>query len=300
MFVPVVLAGLLVSQAEPEVPKEKAPSGSLPELSEDSFEQESDPADDAPAPELRSTAEWRKYVMAWRRDVSANHLPGYQFSQEAKQPLLSIRDQSAVPAIVALLKTERERRIRMAYMEALSKIGGKKALDTLVSLSLDDRDARFGYQRLAGELIGKMRNRREAIAQYAKSLKSAKTRDATFAALRSANLTEPVSPGELPDPALTASLIDGLLVQTRQMVPGYVLRGHGSSYSRSQGYSWRRTYVQGMVPVAATVLNSNALSALREYTSEDFGYDQDAWRRWYLSRKRGFSEELGKRDFLRE
>ena len=282
MFIPVLVVGLLFTQTESE-PREKLLQ-EREQRAEELLEEEAEQLQDGGVPETRSTPEWRKYITAWRRDVLAGYAPGYQFSDEAKQPLLGIRDPKAVPAIIALLKTERERRIQTAYMEALAKIGGKAALDTLVRLSLDDR---YSYRRHAAQFIAQMPNRREAIPGYAKGLKGESTRDAALDALRISGLTEPVTANEILDPILTMSLIDALLVEQTWKVPIATYR----EWSKIRGMDRYRSFRTELIPVKGMVPNEQARTVLREYTGQDFGYDEDTWKRWYVSRNRGPMEE---------
>ncbi len=208
----------------------------------------------------------------------ASYAPGYQFSDEAKQPLLGIRDPKAVPAIIALLKTERERRIQTAYMEALAKIGGKAALDTLVRLSLD---ARYSYRRHAAQFIAQMPNRREAIPEYATGLKREETRRAALEALSFAKLVELLSIGEFSDSTLTSALIDSLY-SLRTVRAGRTIKYRVAGTGPAHNYGGYIT----KPPIVATVPNQTAHDLLVHSTGQDFGYDQQAWRSWHQSWQR--------------
>jgi hypothetical protein len=278
MLTYVLVAGLLFGQiGNAAAPQPPADPGRVPtEIVTDRREsvQELEPA----PPSARPTGEWRSTITAWRREVLARSEPGYQFSADDLRPLLAIRDRKAVPALLALLKTERERRVRTAYMEALATIGGKSALDALVRLSLDDS---YGYQRLAAGLISRMPNRDEAIPEYAKALAIDRTRGPALDALRRCGLTEPLPYGQPPDPVLTKALIDSLVVKQVQTVPAFRYREWYGVRGLDYG-----TYRRGYVPVEGIACNDPARTVLKNYTGQDFGYDQDAWTEWCASQER--------------
>lgn len=102
-------------------------------------------------------------------------------------------------------------------------------------------------------------------------------------ALSISRLAQPLSMTEEPDPALTNALINTLVVieTGRVWVGGSKSRRGFSGSTGSHAYWWRGGYV----PVQQRLSNPQALKTLTEYTGEDYGYDQQAWKRWYQKSK---------------
>jgi len=288
MRVLVTLFGLVCGQIE-------APSDSpLPDVSGD-VEVGEEPAEvkasEEPPLESRSTAEWRKGFMAWRRQAVSAVPARYPLREEDLALLDRVRDRNAVSAIAALYKQERDLRVRMAYLRALSHIETTPAIEMLVQVSLADKEVRL--RRLAAEGIAKMRNRKEAVELLARAIRNGKNRERALEVLDNAELTAPVSPGELPDPALTTALIDSLWVPQikwveRELRASWTSPAPGTTHGTCSNYYYGRF----RVPVEVTVQAPPVLETLRRYSGEEYGYDQDAWRAWYNARQREFAEQV--------
>ena len=89
--------------------------------------------------EFRSTVEWRRFFVRWRQQAVAAVPAAYPLAGQDLALLGRVRDAQAVPALVALLKQERDLRVRAAYVVTFGQIETASAVKALVAVSLDDK-----------------------------------------------------------------------------------------------------------------------------------------------------------------
>jgi hypothetical protein len=235
--------------------------------------------------EPRSTGEWRKFLVQWRQHAVAAVPARYPLDAEDLAQMARVRDAQAVPALVGLLKQERDLRVRAAYIETLGGIHTTLAVQTLVAISLDEKTD--WLQHLAAEQIGKMANREDSMEPYARALRNGKHRDRALDALNRSGLTSPRRSSEPPNPTLTAALIDALWVpQIEWVESASYWAGSQSNPALPRGLDYAWVYRHGLVPVKKLVEHPVVHEALRRYTGADYGYDQTAWRVWHSARAR--------------
>jgi hypothetical protein len=235
--------------------------------------------------EARSSGEWRKFLVQWRQHAVAAVPARYPLAAEHRASIARVRDGQAVPALVALLKQERDLRIRAAYFEILGRIDTAPAVQALVTASLGDETG--WLRQLAAEQMEKMSNRDAATEPYARAVRNGRFRERALEALNRSGLTSPRSSSELPNPTLIAALIDAIWVPQIEWVQGeFYFEGaqRNPSIEPPNDHFW--AYRRGMVPVEKLVKNPVAHETLRRYSGEDYEYDQVTWRAWYGTRRR--------------
>ena len=232
-----------------------------------------------------STGEWRKQLEEWRQWIrEADRKGPDERGEAAKEQIRGIRDVNAVRPLEAMLSDGREH-WRTVFLEPLARIGGRQALKTLVRVSVMDSNVRV--REAAARQIGGMENGRDAIPEYIKYLRSAQYSDEAAEALSWSGLAQQVSIIDEPDPALTNALINALVLKGTKDIPMIYRRYYGSfqprvgGYHASSGSVSERVYV----PVHFPLPNPKVLETLVEYTGENYGYDQNAWKRWYQKRR---------------
>jgi hypothetical protein len=224
---------------------------------------------------VAQAAEWRVKLKEWRRWMTTiTDDPAGQNSDTAIANIRAIDDPTAIPVILALLKNEKNARVRRALIEPLISLGGPEAVEALVVLSVEDANPVL-RERAAEGLVRKpeLEKYRD---RYIKYLGSPKHASAAAVALRLTRLAAPVSTVEQPEPKLTRALTKAILAKTKKVVPYRVAYDTGwiphiNGEFRSRGYGER------MVEVYVPEPNPEVLTTLQEYTGRDYGYDQNAW-----------------------
>lgn len=233
--------------------------------------------------ETMSPAEWKRQLREWLELLRANHRRRDDSADQLKARIREIRDPNAVAGLEAVLSDGGDYP-RIVFLEALARIGGARALRRLVRVSVTDTNV--SVRKAAAEWIGEMENRQEAVPEYIKYLRADRYSGAAAEALSMSRLTRQLSVVEEPDPALTNGLINALIVSRSKVIAVdygryYFGPGAGPGTGIMSGFDGRRAYVRAHYAVR----NAQALKALTEYTDENYGYDRDAWRRWYQTRK---------------
>jgi hypothetical protein len=246
------------------------------------------PAPAAPAaarPDPAEVAQWRKNLLEWRRWFLSEKLDPERSPALARQNIAAIDDAAAVPAIVAVLKAEKNPQLRRVLVQPLLNLGGKDALKLLVQLSVEDENPLLREEACAG-----LRDRPELaehLDQYLEYLKKKRqgvnVRYATEAAeaLMLVGLTAPRAEGELPNEKLVRGLTGAL--DTAPVVDDALKRDWIPDPRDSKARQKRRSPLAGRVPVVETP-NPVVLAALVEHTGEDFQYDKAAWISWLEKR----------------
>jgi len=215
------------------------------------------------------TVEWRRKVQLWRSWI----VKGRDNAGQGQTNLKEIRDPQAAEALADALREENDPRLKQAlkllYIDVLSRLDSGAAHSGFVWAGLNDADAQVREKAL--EALAATGSPL-AIAAFVKALQSDDNRLIHRAAVALSYMRRPE--------ATTLPLIDALITEHKRTVGGGGIQptfsGNGSG-----GLS------MGGKPQVIKVKVQNepvlhALSAL--YPGTNFGFDQDAWRKWYVAR----------------
>ncbi len=211
--------------------------------------------------------QWFGTLKRWRiwLDESAR-------ADQARDSLLAIRDSHAVPALAQLLHSERDRAVRMLYVQALAAVGTPAAMRTLVDHSLDDGDEEIRLACL-DRIVGQPTP--EIVAAYVAALKS----DSNARINRAARAL-----GRLGDRSAVGPLIDSLVtthvVKEGDENPNSV----NAAFSPQAGMAFSTG--SAVRKVQRTFNNQPVLDALVALTGGvNLNFDERAWKTWYASQK---------------
>lgn len=145
--------------------------------------------------------------------------------------------------------------------------------------SVED-DAEY-VRQAAAELVKSGAERKDAIPDYVKYLRSPKFCTRAAIALRVSGVATRVSDSEPMDAHLADALVDALILTLAERIPvtyhqwfisGAVDAG-GVGFNAIEGPRTR------MVPIKIPLPNPEALKTLQEYSRSDYAYDQESWCR---------------------
>lgn len=252
-------------------------------------------AEDAPQqvgaakPDAASVLAWRQDLNEWRRWFLSEKLDPERSPDLAREKIEAIDDPAAVPALIAMLKTEKNARLRLVLVKPLVTIGGKDAVAFLVKLSVEDENPLLREEVSKG-LAGNQ-ELPPFLNTYLAYLKSPKSVENAAEALLWTKLIQPVSPGEKPDPKITTALINALNTVQEQIIPYKVAYDTGllvgpKGPHTTAGFRTARAWGtrEGMVKVRIPVPQPKVLTALQGYTGQDYQYADSEWKQWLQKR----------------
>ncbi len=213
----------------------------------------------------RLSADWRKRLERWRRDLSSSDP---QESRAAVESFAKLTDPAAARALVRLLSEERNEEVKALLIETAARIDHPGTVQALATLSLKDPDREVRQQCLE-HLV---RAKRPGLAEiYTRSLGSKNNVIVNRAAeaLRVAGATGAVSP-----------LIDAL-VTTHEFKQGRDTPQDTYSMDSRGGFQFGGGKAK---TTKVNAKNPDVLSALVELTGQNFGFDEQAWNRWLATR----------------
>jgi hypothetical protein len=221
--------------------------------------------------------QWLVKLKRWRADLATDS------AAQAYQLFEQLDDRLAVPALQKLLSQERQRKVKVLYLDALMRIGDAAAVQTLVQTALKDADKEIFLE--AADRLGKLPTHR-----ISKPLVDSLRDPDNVHVNRAAYVL-----GKTGDRRLVSPLVDALVrLHRTTVVPN---GGDTTSFGGDGSFGLSRGNEPKMVEVP--VQNQAVLEALVALTGQNFEYDQRAWRRWYdLERGRIFAE--GGTDFRRD
>jgi hypothetical protein len=209
-------------------------------------------------------ADWAKNIERLRR-----WLTGRQEDRvaEAHAELQAIRDPEAAEAVVEALQREKNPELKRLWLEILSHLDHRAAVDALVDRSLADPDEEVRYQSL--EYLIKS-GRPGLVMPYIRALKN---RDNEIVNRAGAAL------GQIGDRDAAGALIDALItthtIKISDANPDQIattFSSDGSAFSFGGG---------GPQVVRKNIQNPAVLNALVTLAGgASFDYDQAQWRRW--------------------
>jgi hypothetical protein len=201
-------------------------------------------------------------------------------ADDLKERIRNIRDPNALDALKVALADGSDYP-RIVFLEPLALIGGRDAFRTLVDVSVTDRNVLV--RKAAAEWLDKTGNAKDAIPQYVKYLRAPRYSASAARAVSTSGLTRELSSVETPDAALTNALISSLVIMERRIIPVKAWRLTLLPGKVDVGHRYQERVVYTRTQFAQQ--NEEALRTLIAYTGENYGYDQQAWRRWYEQRR---------------
>jgi tetratricopeptide (TPR) repeat protein len=231
---------------------------------------------EARAKEKLLAKQWLQRLKRWRGELADPNL-----TVAAYHKIAEVRDASAVGPLTELLQAESARDVKSLYIEVLAEIGSPPALQAIIDQSLNDPDVEVFH--CCADTLERL-SPPEAVEKYLKALKN----DNNVRLNRAGHML-----GRLGDKSVCGPLID-VLITTHQIIIGPGGRA-GESYSASFGSDGSSFQAGGSTTVYNRVAqNQEVLDALvRLSGGQSFGYDPEAWKRWYnAERARGGNVEL--------
>jgi hypothetical protein len=247
---------------------------------------ESVKSDDATS---QAEREWYAKVRVWLNWATGNHA---QRAADGLNNLKEINDPEALSALVQFLGKSERADVRRLFIEIAGRIEGPGPVVPLATLSVreDVRELR----ELALSMID------EAHYDQARQLVVSDLRDRNNILVRRAGTVLAKIGDETSVPALIRALVTTHSYKVRVPVQGYSFGVDGSIPSGSglppEIEIGLRTGVYDsvqvvpllgaaratkLIPVAINRENAEVLTALRQITERSFGYDENAWQRWW-------------------
>jgi hypothetical protein len=214
--------------------------------------------------EDRARKEWTGRLERLRRQVAEPAT-----ADRAAAEIRGISDPTAVPAVVAALAREPERRVRGWYVEALARIRSPEAVAALVVAALDHADDETrvaAVERLV--VIGP----HAAVPPLVAALHGPDNARVNRAA---------EALGRLGVPSAVGPLIDAL--QTKHVVVQGDGTGEGSMTAAFTPAGGGLSMGGGPKKTTVVAKNDRVLEALVALTGKNFEWDAAAWRAWLAS-----------------
>lgn len=257
-----------------------------------------EPKDDLPAGDAtaekseldpKATAEWYKKIGVWSKQAKLVPTPAEKVASDAAwEGIAAAADPAAVPALKKALASEKYIIAQRKYVGPIARSGGREALDFLVKLSVEP--ASDSLRQEAAEAIATMPNAEEAIPQYVRYLRVPKYCVYAARALSFNGLTKYRS-GKVPDPQLFQALVNSLILPDVTWVPVVQWFDTGVFMTRNGLTSRGSGIREGTVKKVDPKPNPFAEACLKEYTGQDYGYDQEAWKQWMQKERRGLERK---------
>jgi HEAT repeats len=210
--------------------------------------------------------QWYATLKRWRMWLDESSR-----AEQAHASILAIRDPHAVPALQQMFSSERDRDVRMLYVQALAAIATPAALRTLIDHSLDDGDEEI---RLACLDRIVAHPQPEVVAAYVAALKSQSNARLNRAAHALGRLGDKSAIGPLIDSLVTTHIVQEGDDNPNRMNAAFSPQG-GMAFST--GSSVRKE--------KRTFNNQPVLDALVALSGVNLNFDEKAWKTWYASQK---------------
>jgi hypothetical protein len=221
-------------------------------------------------------ADWNKKIEQLRRWLMGSRQDRIA---QARTEIEAIRDPEAAPAIVAVMRRERDPNLKRFWMEIVSRLNHPSATDALVDLSLNDADEETRHQAL--EYL--VRSHRRGIATpYIRTLKD---KDNVMVNRAAAAL------GQIGERDAIGPLIDALITKHKVKASDANPDQHAYTFSKdSQAFSFG-----GGAPqvVTQSMRNPAVLDALISLSGgPSFEYDQAQWRTWLAAQAKATAVDV--------
>ncbi|MCU0979031.1 MAG: HEAT repeat domain-containing protein [Pirellulaceae bacterium] len=223
----------------------------------------------------KQVKEWLQKVKTWRTAITKRR--GKE--QEALEAIRAIRDVAAAPALAEIVEDTREsRELRLVCIEVLGKLRCPAGWSAFIKRAVEDTDPHIREACL--DQLAQF-GTPQAVRACERLLASKDNIKVNRAAL---------CLGALQDPSATQPLINALVTEHKFILqssggsPGQMNLGFGNSPSgggNSFSAGGRPQMIEKKLQNEAVL---NALVAL--HPGINFGYDVEAWKRWYANKDR--------------
>jgi len=214
---------------------------------------------------------------------------------EAQASILAIDDPHAVKALVQMLMSDPLRKAKMLYINSLANIGDGAALQALILVSVNDPDEEIFHACL--DVINRSNDPR-AVHAYIDLLKNHNNVRVNRAAAALARLQNRSAIKPLIEALVTTHYVT---VTRGNSTPG----GVTTSFSRGAADGICQTpprIIEGLsagrktTVAAKRTANHQVMGALVDLTGMNYGYNQNAWRRWHLVQQRRAAQTVSLRE----
>ncbi len=211
--------------------------------------------------------EWRKKIRMWRGWI----VRGRDRVSEAEKMFREIRDPYAAKPLSELLEDDKEApALKLLYIDVLSGLPAHTSVAALIKRAMNDPDLKVRDRALDG--LAKS-GARDVIPALVKALKH----DKNPVVHRAAQVL-----GRLKAYEATLPLIDALTTKHKQQVGGSSGQTTAGFDKTGSGGPGGLSMGGGAKIVEFEVQNDPVLAALTAmYSGVNFGYNKDAWRKWY-------------------
>jgi hypothetical protein len=206
---------------------------------------------------------WRDWLESRRGDRAA----------EAHDKILAIADPEAATSVVRMLDGEQDEEVRAMWIQVLAGLNHPAAVVALVNLSLDEPDRETRLQCVDYLVQAK---RPIEISPYVKALKSRDNETINIAAEALAAIGDPQSISPLIDVLVTQHTVPNPNASPGSMSASFSPDGSGGSGLNSGGPKFIKVDLENVEVRRALVRLSG---------DQDFGFNPQAWRRWYVNRQ---------------
>jgi hypothetical protein len=214
--------------------------------------------------------DWYQQLKLWRGWLDSRR---EERAAEAHARILEVTDPEAATSVVRLLDAERDEEVRPMWMEVLAHLDHPAAIVALVSLSLSEPD-RETRQQCVDYLV--QSGRAINISPYVKALKSRDNDTINIAAESLAAIGDPEAISPLIDALVTQHTVPNPNASPGSMSASFSPDGSGGSGLNSGGPKFIKIDLENVEVRRALVRLSG---------DQDFGFNPQAWRRWFVNRE---------------
>jgi hypothetical protein len=223
-------------------------------------------------------ADWTNHIKQLRRSLVGRR---QDEASQAHAKIQAIQDPQAAEAIVAMLRSENDPRLKRLWIETAARLNNHTALDALVNLSLYDQDDEVRHQCL--EYLIKSR-RPGLVTPFIHALKD---KDNDVVNRAGAAL------GQIGDRDAIGPLIDALITKHKTKVSEANPDQHAYTFSNEGGGGSFSFGGGGPQFVVQSVRNRAVLDALVTLSGNaNFDYDQVQWRGWLAAQAKATAVDV--------
>jgi hypothetical protein len=229
--------------------------------------------------------EWTAKLATWQAWLRDNR------AETARENIQKINDPAAVRALAAALNDTRKRnppnaKARVLFIQVLGRLGTPEALGALAECSLYDE-----VEEVRLSCLDHLKKKKAPkVVEYYKSKFGLRSTDNVIINRAALGLKE------MGDPSAIGPLIDHLITMHKTKLPGPPPGQMTPSFSKGPGGGGMSFGTGGGGPktIVNPIKNLMVLDALVSLTGEDFQFNVDGWREWYLAQKKRESEAAGR------
>jgi len=214
-------------------------------------------------------ASWTRNINLWKGWLGSRRA---ERAAEAYQLLDEIEDPSAAPALINALRKESDEGTRELFISILGRLDHPAAMRQLIQISIHDHDPQMREFSLEHLLLS---NRPIQLTPYVKALRNKNNE----IVLRAAEALEKIG-----DPDAISPLIDALVTRHKFAIDAAPGNMAPTFFSDGAGGGGGGLNMGGPKTVDLDVENVEVRHALVVLSgNQDFGFNQSAWRHWFVS-----------------